>query len=1213
MATWQGGESMTIFSRRHRFLSLIFLLAASTLAGMEYLRRDMDWKIYADNCRGEFRKTKAGYEVEKLTRESGGPGVYFFNDRGIPVQPGKWYRVSLELAQCDATVEPWLRVYFDTPNRKPGQYMTQILNQKAALEFQAQPEDAEVRTSLLVCGDGRAVVRSIDVREIAAPSRDASRSTPNLLGQGSGFEVGSHGMNAFHAQSWWFGWIEPAIQPVFDDQVFYDGAFSLKLTAQDYSSVAMHETHNTVWFCPVKLDPEKEYTLSAWLKADRNGLPVNFSLGEYQTKSTQFKVTTEWKRYSFTCRPDQVRLENYCRATIALPHSVLAGILWIDNVQLEEGSTAGDYQPEPIEFGAALEMDDDKLVCKQDLADCFITARFRNNTDTTAKANVEYVIRDYWDRIRASGTVSAVVPADGNVVRSVPIPALPCGYYRARFQDRSGRLYDEVIFGIYEPMEYRGKLPRDWPLGCHDTVALPILRELGFGWIRAFHDFSMKKIVPEKDVCSFENADIVVKKCEAANLNLMPILGPDFFCNDLIYGSIPKWAVAERTRDEHASGGGERAAFPDMAAWRKYVRELARRYKGRVAAWEVFNEPDGWGIRPEKYLSYLQAAYEEAKKEDPACWIIGGSTTSDFGKIPLPWTRSFMKQDHYTHFDAISVHMYSNQMPERTLNGTENFLGFLRNELIRNGRDIPVWHTEKSHSIMELGYSRRKFNLPPSYNKTPGYRVNSFRDRAEYLLRESIIDSCVGKGPFFWYAEITSKTYIAQKVISGYDPYWLWHTEYDGSPFPELLAANGLARMLENRSTPKELIKLSDSVYCGLYEGPAGALAALWNIKGPTKLRLDSAAETFRLFDFFGEPMERLPSGEIELNTAPVYLQGDNFNADEMKQLLLNSRLAGSPPQLSGGLEKKGNQLFLVAYIDNGGVGGEELALSILSAPAGWNVEKHHRTVSTRYRTTRIALPVYSFRAADETQSFTLELNGKVRETISILPFATDEFFSEAVAHAAAVRSRIPKKIDGRLDDWEAAAGVRAALPELVKYGREDWKDMADLSCEGRFSYDEKNLYAAFLVHDDVVERFAAPDAGYMSDGIELFLGLDPDAPEHKPAEFAALSTTDFQIFLAPGTPLGKYRQATAAIAGRRECSIEVASAVTSSGYVLEAAIPWKSLVPGYLPQPGCKLLMSFQVTDTDIPNVPTSKKIFWTGDESNYNSPLNWGTLVLR
>ena len=80
-----------------------------------------------------------------------------------------------------------------------------------------------------------------------------------------------------------------------------------------------------------------EYTLSAYMLADRNGVRVRMKAGKHYADA---KVTTEWKRYR-------------CKAT--LPSRICficnptgeggPATVWIDALQLESGDTPTAFKP----------------------------------------------------------------------------------------------------------------------------------------------------------------------------------------------------------------------------------------------------------------------------------------------------------------------------------------------------------------------------------------------------------------------------------------------------------------------------------------------------------------------------------------------------------------------------------------------------------------------------------------------------------------------------------------------------------------------------------------------------------------------------------------------------------------------------------------------------------------------------------------------------
>jgi hypothetical protein len=89
-----------------------------------------------------------------------------------------------------------------------------------------------------------------------------------------------------------------------------------------------------------------------------------------------------------------------------------------------------------------------------------------------------------------------------------------------------------------------------------------------------------------------------------------------------------------------------------------YAEAAARRYRGRVRAWEVWNEPNEatfWQSTPERYVRLLQAAYEGVKRGDPDAVVVGGSISG----ADLVYLRKLFALGAGRWMDAVSVHPYS--------------------------------------------------------------------------------------------------------------------------------------------------------------------------------------------------------------------------------------------------------------------------------------------------------------------------------------------------------------------------------------------------------------------------------------------------------------------------------------------------------------------------------------------------------------------------
>ncbi len=1024
----------------------------------------------------------------------------------------------------------------------------------------------------------------------------------NLLGQGSGFEVGPVRLNPYAYYSWSESYSDPATQqPTFDDQHYVEGKYSLRLQADDITKHRGRFNMNAVMFKRVRLDPAKTYTLSAWLKSD-SGIKATMECAEgvwTGVGGKTIEVTDQWQRYSYTFKPTKYKLLNDAMTWIGIHPSMKSGRLWIDAVQLEEGDHATDYTAQPFEFGAQIKQKY-KLYTVEQYQNADMSWSFRNNTDRAWTSEIHYQIKDYWDNVVFEKTRTQSIASHANLNVQIPLPPLPIGYYRIKLVDKTeNSCRDEAIFGIYQPIKLQGKMPTNWPLGCDAAEGDPIVRDLGFGWTRDWQ-FRFKQILPEPDKTDFTLTDIIVDRCEKAGINLMPILGTTFGRHPWEKDgsdSIPDWAVDD-IRPSSVSKRFDEVYFPRIDAWKQYIRTVVGRYKGRIKAWEILNEPNCW-ISAEEYAPYLKAAYEAAKEVDPDCIIVGGCATSDWNGEPAPWTQKVIELLKGQYMDVLSIHMYSHQSPEDYLDqGANVFLEELKKMLAKYDQDIPIWHTEKSHNTTNVGYSEDKHGMTPLYLSEPGFRVNDFRDKAEFLIRETLIDYAVGKGPFFWFGNMPNDLFIS----SHRKAFGLQHIEYDNSPTPELIAANGLARLLEGRNQPVGLRQLSAHVYAATYDGPKGVLVALWDAKGKSRIQINDRSLAFETYQFFGVPKPLTANHQIEFGTDPSYLVFENASVDQVSEWLLNLQTSGKQFSVSGGLEMENDQLVLAAYVHNLTSNTLKPTLKITDYPKDWKFSKHSLTLASPGLTnTRFVFPVITHGKTSQPAIFKTACNGQ--STTLSFPAIPPSVNLKAIlnangqSHVTAVRnSQI--KIDGDFGEWQGGAYNVISMPENISSGRDHWQDPADTSAMTRFAWDDQYLYVATHVYDDVLERNCEISKGYASDCFEFFLGTS--AKNHR------------QFFMAPATNTQQYNQAQAWCKElKSDAGIKIQSSKNQDGYDLEIAIPWANILSDFTPKSGEQLIMSYQICDVDTPGRPTETRMNW--GSGNWQKPELWGNLILQ
>lgn len=95
----------------------------------------------------------------------------------------------------------------------------------------------------------------------------------------------------------------------------------------------------------VILDADSDYTISAWMKSDREAYPVTMSIDGIGVRPVS--VGKSWQRHTFTVA------EKKPRARICTIIPTASGTLWIDDVKLEQGNTVTDWKPARIDASPA--------------------------------------------------------------------------------------------------------------------------------------------------------------------------------------------------------------------------------------------------------------------------------------------------------------------------------------------------------------------------------------------------------------------------------------------------------------------------------------------------------------------------------------------------------------------------------------------------------------------------------------------------------------------------------------------------------------------------------------------------------------------------------------------------------------------------------------------------------------------------------------------
>jgi Tol biopolymer transport system component len=190
--------------------------------------------------------------------------------------------------------------------------------------------------------------------------------------------------------------------------------------------------------------------------------------------------------------------------------------------------------------------------------------------------------------------------------------------------------------------------PLHYGVNLADLGKSYLVRDMGFKWAKSYVDWG--GVEPSKGEFKWQDPDNIAKAFSAQGLNIM-----------MRVNMGPQWARPPDTLPTHPPS--------DPQDFADFMKALVSRYKGTVAAYEIWNEPNlnyAWGMRepdPAEYVLLLKAAYLAAKEIDPDCIIVTGGLSTTGGGGPgamgdLDYIQGIYDAGGKGYFDALGSHPY---------------------------------------------------------------------------------------------------------------------------------------------------------------------------------------------------------------------------------------------------------------------------------------------------------------------------------------------------------------------------------------------------------------------------------------------------------------------------------------------------------------------------------------------------------------------------
>jgi hypothetical protein len=303
------------------------------------------------------------------------------------------------------------------------------------------------------------------------------------------------------------------------------------------------------------------------------------------------------------------------------------------------------------------------------------------------------------------------------------------------------------------------------------------IQELDFGWVK--QSFPWRDIEAiEKGHYDWYRPDRIVKKVEDSGLKLLVRIDRQ-----------PFWS------QENDWPPLENAPPADLQDFADFCGDLAKRYKGRIDAYQIWNEPNlsrEWGEEPPdpaEYTELLKVCYQEIKAADPEAIVISAGLAPTGTGLPLAIPDDDFLQSMYDagagdYFDVLGLNAPGYKAPpEASPEEGENNpdYGGGRWFVFRHVEDMRAimeanGDADKQVAVLELGWTTDTQN--PEYS----WHAVTEEEQADYLARAYQYASENWQpwmGPIF-------TIYIADRdwTPEGNEQWWWAITLPDGSKRP---------------------------------------------------------------------------------------------------------------------------------------------------------------------------------------------------------------------------------------------------------------------------------------------------------------------------------------------------------------------------------------------------------------------------------------------
>jgi hypothetical protein len=363
-----------------------------------------------------------------------------------------------------------------------------------------------------------------------------------------------------------------------------------------------------------------------------------------------------------------------------------------------------------------------------------------------------------------------------------------------------------------------------------------LLDEMGVNWILT--TFYWHSVEQEKGKIDFSRYDSYVDNARKAGKKIIAVLAYD----------VP-WLYPD--------GKERRYIAPEnIPLFLNFVEKTVNHFRGRVEAWEIWNEPNFmfWKGSDKEFFELARLTALKIRETDPHVTILGGV----FWRVPVNFIRNMFRAGALENVDGLAFHPYA----------------------VNPGSVVKLY--DKFTSVLS------EFNYPGTVWVTEtGYPTGGWYPIA---VREDELPSCVVKtitGIAARGARMLSWYQLFDPYNSGESPRPYNSEDYFGLVYPDYSRKKGFyayslcAKFLAGREYRADLIEKNNipkTVISFYFAGEEGNnTLVLWNDKKSTEKIHVSLGDTGLLYDVStGESTAVSAETELDIGFIPVILNWNN-------------------------------------------------------------------------------------------------------------------------------------------------------------------------------------------------------------------------------------------------------------------------------------------------------------------------------------------------